>query len=44
MKKLSDTLNREVDNCKEMIWAKDKSLEVIVINCLKQKVGSLKDF
>jgi hypothetical protein len=28
MKKLSETLGKEVDQCKEMIWAKDKALEV----------------
>ncbi|KAL3866903.1 hypothetical protein ACJMK2_044153, partial [Sinanodonta woodiana] len=27
MKKLSDGLTKEVDQCKEMIWAKDKALE-----------------
>lgn len=27
MKKSSETLNKEIDQCKEMIWAKDKALE-----------------
>jgi len=27
MKKSSTSLNKEVDQCKEMIWAKDKALE-----------------
>lgn len=28
MKKSSDALHKEIDQCKEMIWAKDKALEV----------------
>ena len=31
MKKTSDSMHKEIDQCKEMIWAKDKALEVGVI-------------
>lgn len=31
MKKSSDALNKEIDQCKEMIWAKDKALEVSAV-------------
>lgn len=31
MKKFSDVLNKEIDQCKEMIWVKDKVLEVSVV-------------
>lgn len=31
MKKFSDVLNKEIDQCKEMIWVKDKVLEVCVV-------------
>lgn len=31
MKKSSDALNKEIDQCKEMIWAKDKALEVCAV-------------
>lgn len=31
MKKSSDAMNKEIDQCKEMIWAKDKALEVSAV-------------
>ena len=37
MKKSSGSLNKEIDQCKEMIWTKDKALEVrlfVHITCL----------